>query len=766
MLSYNELESKIQEDCNYTTGKREKFPVRIIHFSSIDDYRLYINSFEYKKVDLLDFLENNNSWIGVNNLIEIVFNNTETCTIFPISEIIRFYTKNEFITFLNEVLLFQNTHDNNLRIYIPIVGLYNELNTFYESYNRKDEYEHVWFVYSTEEVPIKKKVFYCPEEINSKLATINNTREWLAVWKDFNNNFYLIKSLSLLRRWENLSTNNYLVKREISNYKDLFEQAYDLDFKISFVSHEIEYWATLCELYENNKDYLNLNISQIINKILVIQNYNVISEENLLTIYLSKKTFERWLLKVFSFQLDLYDNYMWYILSKNEDFTDYELLKNLYYRILEVQTIDCINVRKKLIESLPCKLKNPVNIFIDDFFDKIKDIISKNIDILTNFSLKEKVLKFNISFTNNDLETLYSNIPLFREYSGWDINPLITKNIPENIINYFTEYNITKIRNQKCDRFNTIFCAFNGNSEKFYKWYFSLNTLNKYKDKQIIQIDGLGVEWIPYIIYLFGEKTSHNGLIIEDVDVVRAELPSITKFNKITNDINFIRDYDNQIIHKQQGYNYPESIFEEFEMISEIFEKNIFNTPYSDFYITADHGASCLCQKQFEAVSLQKSSTSEHEGRYCLSDKHFLDNEYFIKYQDYKIALKHSSLNSISHREVHGGATPEEVMIPVFHITRKINRDANIFSIQLENNIITHSRKELEISISSIPSSLPILKINGNSIEGCKKGDLFSFDIHNIKKGTYSIIIIVDNYRFNSEITIATGMIEEDLFDE
>jgi len=766
MISFSTLLSRIRSDSNFTTGKRSEFPVRIIHFSDIKDFRAYISVFTYRKLNLCDYLENKNSWIGVNELTNIVSDRAETCIIIPVSEIIRFYNKSEFITFLNNILLLYNNRHDNIRIYLPMIGLHNELNDFFESYNRKDEYEHVWFVESDKVQSPKKKIYRCPEGIKSILPTINNNKAWLNVWNDFSSDFYLVKSISLIRRWDNFTTNNYLIKREVSNYKDLFMQAYDLNFKIDYVDSDIEFWMTLCDIYEENKENINLSVTQMINKILKVPDCSKIKEEDLLILYLSIGEFERWLLKIFYHQIGLHDNYLWPIISKNKDFTDYELLSSLYYDIIDVSFDKNILLRKNLIESLPNKLKNTVNMFINDFLSKAQTFISQNVNILTDYTLKEKILKFNYSMISDDLELLYFNIPSLREYSGWDINPLVSKGVPENIKNYFKEYNITKIRNKVSDEYKKIFHEFNGNGEKFYKWYFALDTLNKYKDEKIIQIDGLGVEWIPYIIHLFEKKFPNNGLMIESVKVLRAELPSITKYNKVACDNDFIREYDNKIIHKQQGYSYPLTIFEELEMVSDIFEKYIFNIPYSDFYITADHGATCLCQRQFEAVSIQKSDASEHEGRYCESDNKFIDNEYFIGYKGYKVALTHSSLNSISYREVHGGATPEETMIPLFHIVKSNNRNTNDFSVQIENNIITHSKKELEISISIVPRGLPVLIINGESIEGYKKGDLFSFDINSIKKGTYKITIIVDNCKFKNEIEISSGMIVEDMFDE
>jgi hypothetical protein len=67
-----------------------------------------------------------------------------------------------------------------------------------------------------------------------------------------------------------------------------------------------------------------------------------------------------------------------------------------------------------------------------------------------------------------------------------------------------------------------------------------------------------------------------------------------------------------------------------------------------------------------------------HEGRYAeiaARDAHKTDNDYIScknNGKHFRVALTHASLDKKPTHETHGGATPEEVLVPFVVITNKI----------------------------------------------------------------------------------------------
>lgn len=87
--------------------------------------------------------------------------------------------------------------------------------------------------------------------------------------------------------------------------------------------------------------------------------------------------------------------------------------------------------------------------------------------------------------------------------------------------------------------------------------------------------------------------------------------------------------------------------------------------------IVSDHGLSAMSRK---CDSLKIDSNTKHEGRYvaladdCMmvSDIDFVVHENERDHKKYKVALRHQSLGTKPTHEVHGGATPEEVLVPLW----------------------------------------------------------------------------------------------------
>ena len=65
-----------------------------------------------------------------------------------------------------------------------------------------------------------------------------------------------------------------------------------------------------------------------------------------------------------------------------------------------------------------------------------------------------------------------------------------------------------------------------------------------------------------------------------------------------------------------------------------------------------------------------------------LDNEEIIEDSDYIRYKrgkdNYKVALTHASLNNKPIREVHGGCTPEEILVPFIIISNKKSESTNI----------------------------------------------------------------------------------------
>jgi len=237
------------------------------------------------------------------------------------------------------------------------------------------------------------------------------------------------------------------------------------------------------------------------------------------------------------------------------------------------------------------------------------------------------------------------------------------------------------------------------------------------------------------------------------------EIISMTKNNKITN-AKYIQDLD-LLLHDSKGYKFPDTLIRQLKLIREIIT-SILKITESKIYITADHGATCHCLKQFGRIKKYDFESSEHEGRYLQNSANLTENESFIKTNNYYIGLKHDSLNSLPRREVHGGATPEEVLVPLIVIENVEN--VIVYQFEVINKLIQYNSKKISIKIHPIPKKNPVIAINSIIFSPTLKDGLFVFDISELSPKKYNGKCIIINQEFNFEFEISGGMKEEDLF--
>ena len=255
--------------------------------------------------------------------------------------------------------------------------------------------------------------------------------------------------------------------------------------------------------------------------------------------------------------------------------------------------------------------------------------------------------------------------------------------LSDELTKYFKQYRLMKVTNQNTPEF---LAQVEQNAQKLP--YTHLETRDSAilripdkKDAFLYWIDALGVEYLSYIAILAKKK----GLSIH-VDIAYVELPTITSINK-----GFFEKWAgskkekeprlDEIKHKEEGgYFYrpgqaPVHLASELEVIRKSIDRaatELAMHTCKTFVIASDHGASRLAVIHHQEEKYDTDTKGEHSGRCC---KEFADADLpqaicengYLVLADYG-RFKNSRAANV---EVHGGASLEEVIVPIITLSLK-----------------------------------------------------------------------------------------------
>lgn len=291
----------------------------------------------------------------------------------------------------------------------------------------------------------------------------------------------------------------------------------------------------------------------------------------------------------------------------------------------------------------------------------------------------------------------------------------------------------------------------------------AIQNLQDKKNTCLYWIDALGVEYLSYIEALAKRK----GLSIH-VDITRADLPTITKVNKRfyeewTGGKKHKEDALDEIKHKEKGGFFftddqdPIHLPAELSVIERAISTAATQLAMHEckyFVIASDHGASRLAVIRKHEIPYETDTKGEHSGRCCVAFEgcdapYKVEENGYIALSDYGRFRKSRAANV----EVHGGATLEEVVVPVITLTLKKASSVEV-KLQNKNDIVLDRRKGVSITlyISDVESDTISIMINDKRYVGVSdNGTYFTFYLSDIKRAkTYTADV------FDSEDLIGT----------
>lgn len=464
-----------------------------------------------------------------------------------------------------------------------------------------------------------------------------------------------------------------------------------------------------------------------------------------------------------------------------------EFPKGLFRAILTVEHTDAefANLyaeRKKILKSFCDSLEEVVD------FCKIISVKGESaIYYLTDLTQpeKERIIEwldaYGQHYSISELTSILSNIyPDLADY----LSSYRFKN--ELLDRYFESYKYQKAINKVLPSFELVV----DEQSKQRDFVTILPPRSRIVDKldlsraHVYFFDALGVEYLGYI----QARCNKHGLST-NITCGRCELPSLTCFNKefvttcrekgcIVTDIKSLDEIKH---HGEDSFSYekvktPVYLISELETIDKLLgqiKAHIYSGYYDKAVIIADHGASRLAVLHESECLWRMATDGVHSGRCCPKNEIDSKPDYAIEAEDFWVLANYDRFQGSrkANVEVHGGASLEEVAIPVIEITRK-STIIEAF-ITEGSKVITLGAKEIPIVkiFVGVNSSSIAIRIGNEYHEAEKASEEYLYEIalpEYTKKGKYTFDILNGSDTLAANITFEIkkkGIAEVSLFD-
>lgn len=277
-------------------------------------------------------------------------------------------------------------------------------------------------------------------------------------------------------------------------------------------------------------------------------------------------------------------------------------------------------------------------------------------------------------------------------------------------------------------------------------------------------VDAMGVEFIPYIV----QKCRKYDLKLT-VTVSHCELPSLTRCNK-----DFFESYppeqrakvselDDIIHHGKENYDYqvtktPLHLIRELEIIDEVLRNartRLLSGNSNRVLLVADHGATRMAVINEHFIDIDVNSKGTNGGRVCEYTEAAKSVPCAIPEGSYCILASYDRFKGgqPANVEAHGGATLEEVIVPVITLSMPTEE----IEVQVEPKIIEYSFKQqpvLKLFSKTILTNVSVM-INGKWYEADTSvdGQNFSFILAGLKKGQYTAALYANGSEVAAELT-------------
>lgn len=800
-LTLEELKQMIIEDKAVCTevdaSNLNRFPLRFILTDSFDDYFKLV---EWLQTERQVHVESVDKWMDTRypdlmmtyqELGEAIENyakrmDSNDGLIAPFSELARFYDNTKDKTFdalIKSIKGIQGigaAQEKHQRIYIPIVGLEEKMQTF-----KNESQIVIWHLKDAESTGYRVVIMNDAEcfgvkGLDAQNNIVHNLYEWLNIWKDSDaqkKHTIITTSKTIYTDSVHANPDNAFTYMIPQNVHDFLTKGLGLTFEnIIYKETEEDMWRLLAQQIDASKRF---SFSEF------VQHYfgATTMEDGIafLKVWFShSSSFDRWLLSLFYSSANDSESLLCRCLRRMADYSNRSLFTEV--------ALDMTTISTEVEER-----KNILNMAADNNVvmpEEIVSLLSRRLEAIpqkmgykqalqyfTRLTTREKEItlvwlgKGHIS--SKDVKAVFPELALYMQSGLKSIS-----NGKAWLDEYFQTYKQAKISNQYSDEIENKIREKNADCVVFDTWYQSFKTtrtlLSGRSDIEVFYwIDGLGIDWIPYVSELIRQH-EHENIYLNDVMIARAQLPTTTAVNKTelqklsSVDIQGMKVGDLDSLAHRSTNVYPQVLVEEFKVVKSAINKIINSYAGKKVAIVSDHGLTYLSQL-CGGLNLN-GVESDHYGRLA-----FAKSEGITSDKNYIVLEDGKTLCSLSHKSlcgkvprgqgVHGGCTPEEVLIPIFIVSSSPNESS--WAAYPLTEEVSSANPVVKFHISGLTSNdTPYLIYNGKQYGLTPLGnEEFISSAISLVEDDDTFTINVNNVMRPSRISVNMGATMSDLFD-
>ena len=797
--SLEDLYQEIETDKNWTGAEsslRNRYPIRFVLFENFGDFGEFVQVCQDHDV----YVQSIEKWMkeGQDNklitysqlaaLFESYIKSlpANDFVIAPFSEITRFYDNMryaEFDSLLKTIRLIQSPEEaqsGHQRIYVPIIGMQSKVSKF-----KDDPNIHIWEYHSGTEYDnyhliLTNGTTYGVKGLEERYTLCEDLRHWIALWKNVGAKIkpqIICTSKCIFANSDNAQPDNAFKYTVCNNAFEFLTEGLGINLgKLSLREEDMPYWEELASC---------IDVTDFDFDVFVNQRFNTLNlnDENAFvqTWFEYKDTFSRWLLKTYFVWKSGERSYLIRVLENVTSLSTSDLFSQIATHIFD-EPLDEASIGQRL--SLLKEAKRQ-HVQIKSLAEqKVKAKLSAMaadpergplfaMKYMSPLTLSEQCLMVEWvgqgKVEKNDIKNLFPELYAYLlpssiktgKGNGWTNE-------------YFQEYCLSKVGNQETGSLAKKLKELNGSQVCFETWRDGFKTVKTLMhNRQDIDIyywiDGLGVDWIPFMTQVI-DKHKADGVFLNEIYVAASELPTVTSVNKTKLDelangkLEKIGDVD-KFAHTQKTY--PAYLVEEFRIVEDAISKVLSLYNGKKIAFVSDHGISYMAQ--FGAGLNLAGVETDHAGRcgHWLKGSAQTDNNYIVLDDGQTLcSLNNNSLSAKTPmgQGAHGGATPEEVLVPIIIVSNQKN--ANAYSAKLQSSEIVASSPVVRYTIKGL-SSIDTPFVTYNDVDYALHnigGDVYESERLNLVNTSTRIILHIGDFKQTDNLSINTGAQEDDLF--
>ena len=797
--SLEDLYQEIETDKNWTGAEsslRNRYPIRFVLFENFGDFGEFVQVCQDHDV----YVQSIEKWMKegqddkliIYSQLAALFESyikslpANDFVIAPFSEITRFYDNMryaEFDSLLKTIRLIQSPEEaqsGHQRIYVPIIGMQSKVSKF-----KDDPNIHIWEYHSGTEYDnyhliLTNGTTYGVKGLEERYTLCEDLRHWIALWKNVGAKIkpqIICTSKCIFANSDNAQPDNAFKYTVCNNAFEFLTEGLGINLgKLSLREEDMPYWEELASC---------IDVTDFDFDVFVNQRFNTLNlnDENAFvqTWFEYKDTFSRWLLKTYFVWKSGERSYLIRVLENVTSLSTSDLFSQIATHIFD-EPLDEASIGQRL--SLLKEAKRQ-HVQIKSLAEqKVKAKLSAMaadpergplfaMKYMSPLTLSEQCLMVEWvgqgKVEKNDIKNLFPELYAYLlpssiktgKGNGWTNE-------------YFQEYCLSKVGNQETGSLAKKLKELNGSQVSFETWRDGFKTVKTLMhNRQDIDIyywiDGLGVDWIPFMTQVI-DKHKADGVFLNEIYVAASELPTVTSVNKTKLDelangkLEKIGDVD-KFAHTQKTY--PAYLVEEFRIVEDAISKVLSLYNGKKIAFVSDHGISYMAQF---GVGLNLAGVeTDHAGRcgHWLKGSAQTDNNYIVLDDGQTLcSLNNNSLSAKTPmgQGAHGGATPEEVLVPIIIVSNQKN--ANAYSAKLQSSEIVASSPVLRYTIKGL-SSIDTPFVTYNDVDYALHnigGDVYESERLNLVNTSTRIILHIGDFKQTDNLSINTGAQEDDLF--